>query len=189
MAAGLYGGVAITSASLTLAGARHILVRTVREFAIVAQRPEDPRGKAMSMAASDIERLIRARIPDAEVTVGDLCGGRRPLRGHRHPPYHSAASPVSNSIRSSMKRSRRKWAASCTPWRCRPAHPIGEPGCLAPLRWQTGRELAGGLCLPFRLHISPRTRTGFGEDRRRAASRKDDRNGYRAVHRQRGQGQ
>jgi len=28
----------------------------------------------MAMAASDIERLIRARIPDAEVTIQDLAG-------------------------------------------------------------------------------------------------------------------
>lgn len=28
----------------------------------------------MAMAASDIERLIRARIPDAEVTIQDLVG-------------------------------------------------------------------------------------------------------------------
>jgi len=28
----------------------------------------------MPMAASDIERLIRARIPDAEVTIRDLAG-------------------------------------------------------------------------------------------------------------------
>src|SRR5690242_16273915 len=32
---------------------------------------EEPR---MPMAASDIERLIRARIPDAEVTIRDLAG-------------------------------------------------------------------------------------------------------------------
>ena len=30
--------------------------------------------RAMAMAASDIERLIRARIPDAEVTIRDLAG-------------------------------------------------------------------------------------------------------------------
>jgi hypothetical protein len=28
----------------------------------------------MAMAANDIERLIRARIPDAEVTIRDLAG-------------------------------------------------------------------------------------------------------------------
>jgi stress-induced morphogen len=34
-----------------------------------------PRGDApMAMAANDIERLIRARIPDAEVTIRDLAG-------------------------------------------------------------------------------------------------------------------
>jgi stress-induced morphogen len=30
--------------------------------------------RAVAMAASDIERLIRARIPDAEVTIQDLAG-------------------------------------------------------------------------------------------------------------------
>jgi stress-induced morphogen len=31
-------------------------------------------GEAVAMAANDIERLIRARIPDAEVTIRDLAG-------------------------------------------------------------------------------------------------------------------
>ena len=30
--------------------------------------------RAMAMAANEIERLIRARIPDAEVTIRDLAG-------------------------------------------------------------------------------------------------------------------
>ncbi len=30
--------------------------------------------RAMAMSANDIERLIRARIPDAEVTIRDLAG-------------------------------------------------------------------------------------------------------------------
>jgi stress-induced morphogen len=37
-------------------------------------RHENSRGRAMAMAANDIERLIRARIPDAEVTIRDLAG-------------------------------------------------------------------------------------------------------------------
>jgi stress-induced morphogen len=32
------------------------------------------RRRTMAMAANDIERLIRARIPDAEVTIRDLAG-------------------------------------------------------------------------------------------------------------------
>jgi stress-induced morphogen len=32
------------------------------------------RRRIMAMAANDIERLIRARIPDAEVTIRDLAG-------------------------------------------------------------------------------------------------------------------
>jgi stress-induced morphogen len=35
---------------------------------------ERRRRLAMAMAASEIERLIRARIPDAEVTIRDLAG-------------------------------------------------------------------------------------------------------------------
>jgi stress-induced morphogen len=31
-------------------------------------------GRAMAMAANDIERLIRAHIPDAQVTIRDLAG-------------------------------------------------------------------------------------------------------------------
>src|SRR5216684_3525343 len=34
----------------------------------------DPREVAMAMNASDIERLIKVRIPDAEVTIRDLAG-------------------------------------------------------------------------------------------------------------------
>jgi len=39
------------------------------------QRPEPIPGQtAMPMSANDIERLIRARIPDAQVTIRDLAG-------------------------------------------------------------------------------------------------------------------
>ena len=71
------------------------------------------------MAASDIERLIRARIPDAEVAIQDLAGDgiitKRPSL-----PSRFAASHGSSSTRSSTRRSRPKWAAGCTPWRCKP---------------------------------------------------------------------
>lgn len=33
-----------------------------------------PKERTMAMAANDIERLIRAKIPDAEVTIQDLAG-------------------------------------------------------------------------------------------------------------------
>jgi hypothetical protein len=36
------------------------------------------------MAASDIERLIRARIPDAEVAIQDLAGDGDHLQSDRH---------------------------------------------------------------------------------------------------------
>jgi stress-induced morphogen len=41
--------------------------------AIVGKRGA-ARRRTMAMAANDIERLIRARIPDAEVTIRDLAG-------------------------------------------------------------------------------------------------------------------
>jgi len=72
---------------LTLAHQRRIVVATLRKVAQGdsdwrlgagggrSERPERDRlGYAMAMAANDIERLIRARIPDAEVTIRDLAG-------------------------------------------------------------------------------------------------------------------
>jgi stress-induced morphogen len=38
----------------------------------VVQRGDAPRRRTMAMAAHDIERLIRARLPDAEVTIREL---------------------------------------------------------------------------------------------------------------------
>src|ERR1700691_4710807 len=38
-------------------------------------------------------------------------------------PSRFAANRVSSSTRSFTRRSRAKWAANCTRWRCRPAHP------------------------------------------------------------------
>ena len=68
--------------TLTPRRARRILVVTLREFAHdrVAAGPASAPGPleevrhAMAMASNDIERLIRARIPDATVTIRDLAG-------------------------------------------------------------------------------------------------------------------
>ena len=49
-----------------------ILLRQCKRFAGKASPCEKRR--IMAMAANDIERLIRARIPDAEVTIRDLAG-------------------------------------------------------------------------------------------------------------------
>jgi hypothetical protein len=93
---------------LTRTGASRIVVATLRELGVSfgngspGQEPERM-GEAMAMAANDIERLIRARIPDAEVTIRDLAGDgdhyARPLS-----PSHSAANPASSSTRSSTRR-------------------------------------------------------------------------------------
>ena len=82
MAAGLHGGIGVTgsggSGALTPKSERPILVETLRKF--VHRRPHGKRGRseqvkrAMAIAASDIERLIRASIPDAKVTIRDLAG-------------------------------------------------------------------------------------------------------------------
>ena len=63
------------SGALTLAGTRRIVVATLRKLLCSGQAIGPKAGDdIMSMAASDIERLIRARIPDAEVTIRDLAG-------------------------------------------------------------------------------------------------------------------
>jgi stress-induced morphogen len=63
-------------AALTLAATRRIVVATLRKLLgsghVIGLKGPD--GGIMAMAASDIERLIRARIPDAEVTIRDLAG-------------------------------------------------------------------------------------------------------------------
>ena len=72
---------------MTSAGKRLILVAKLRESfgrlgrqgAAVRRRDtsDETRGEkrqAMAMAANDIERLIKARIPDADVTIRDLAG-------------------------------------------------------------------------------------------------------------------
>ena len=74
----------------------------------------------MPMDASEIERLIRAGIPDAEVTIRDLAGDGD----------HYAATVIAASFRGKSRvqqhqlvyqgAERAKWAASCTRWRCRP---------------------------------------------------------------------
>ena len=87
----------------------------------------------MAMDAHEIERLIKARIPDAEVTIRDL---RVTVTTMRRPwsPSRFAASRACSSTRSSMRRSRARWAASCMRWRCRPARPSAKAKSpLAPL--------------------------------------------------------
>ena len=65
---------------MTLGGERRIVVASLRNFGASFGRNSGAEGRrqrvkrAMAMAANDIERLIRARIPDAEVTIRDLAG-------------------------------------------------------------------------------------------------------------------
>ena len=125
--------------ALTLPGERPILVAKLRErfegwlpaYMAVARLIRilcrygsatllDVTESAMAMDASEIERLIKARIPDAEVTIRDLAGdGDHYAATVIADP--SAASRGCSSTRSSTKRSRPRWAASCTRSRCRPA--------------------------------------------------------------------
>ena len=63
------------AAPLTFAAARLILVAKLRESVGGGEsRSGGEREKAMPMAANDIERLIKARLPDANVTIRDLAG-------------------------------------------------------------------------------------------------------------------
>jgi stress-induced morphogen len=57
--------------------------------ALRRQRDKTTEEIAMAMAANDIERLIRARLPDAEVTIRDLAGDGD----------HYAATVISESFR------------------------------------------------------------------------------------------
>jgi stress-induced morphogen len=58
---------------LTLGRSRRIVVATLRKLGHGWPQAEQVR-RAMAMAANDIERLIRARVPDAQVTIRDLAG-------------------------------------------------------------------------------------------------------------------
>ena len=58
-------------AALTFPGKRLILVAKLGE-SFGGSRGE--KRQAMPMAANDIERLIKARLPDADVTIRDLAG-------------------------------------------------------------------------------------------------------------------
>ena len=73
----------------------------------------------MAMVASEIERLIRARIPDAEVTIRDLAGDGD----------HYAATVIAESFRGKSRVQQHQivhdalkgqMAVICTRWRCRP---------------------------------------------------------------------
>jgi stress-induced morphogen len=59
---------------LTLGRDRRIVVLTLRIPSAPAADGKIGVECAMAMAANDIERLIRARIPDAQVTIRDLAG-------------------------------------------------------------------------------------------------------------------
>jgi stress-induced morphogen len=86
--------------ALTLAGQRRIVVATLKQvwrkfgvfwrLSVLFRASRRETGEAtMAMAANDIERLIRARLPDAEVTIRDLAGDGD----------HYAATVISESFR------------------------------------------------------------------------------------------
>ena len=65
----------LNAAPLTCVASGLILVAKLRElFVEPGGRSRGERAKAMPMAANDIERLIKARLPDANVTIRDLAG-------------------------------------------------------------------------------------------------------------------
>lgn len=75
----------------------------------------------MPMDAHDIEAMIKAAIPDAEVTIRDLAGDGD----------HYAATVISESFRgksassstrSSISPCKARWAACCMRWRCKPGY-------------------------------------------------------------------
>ena len=72
---------------LTSAAGGLILVAKLRES--VGGGSGGEREQAMPMAANDIERLIKARLPDANVTIRDLAGDGD----------HYAATVISESFR------------------------------------------------------------------------------------------
>jgi len=81
----------------------------------------------MPMDAHDIESMIKAAIPDAEVTIRDLAGDGD----------HYAATVISESFRGKSRVQQHQivyqslkgqMAACCTRWRCRPGC-LGDPGC------------------------------------------------------------
>ena len=79
----------------------------------------------MPMDAHDIEAMIKAAIPDAEVTIRDLAGDGD----------HYAATVISESFRGKSRvqqhqivysRCAARWAAYCMRWRCKPAYQVLE---------------------------------------------------------------
>ena len=74
----------------------------------------------MAMDAGEIERLIKEGIPDADVTIRDLAGDGNHYAATVLAPSF-AGNRACSSINWSTPRSKARWAASCTPWRCRPA--------------------------------------------------------------------
>ncbi len=167
----------------------------------------------MAMAASDIERLIRARIPDAEVTIRDLAGDGD----------HYAATVIAESFRGKSRvqqhqivyealKARNGRQAACAgvadrhagavSGRCRDpfscAAEIGnfllrqdrKASCKAPgvdeilfIRARPGRM---GFAGRFAVHIlqGNGARFGAGDGDGRRANEDDRRNVHRAIHRQ-----
>ncbi len=69
----------------------------------------------MPMDASDIERLIKAKLPDAIVEIRDLAGDGDHYAATSR-VQRSRASPASPSTRWSMMPWEAAWAACSTPW-------------------------------------------------------------------------
>ena len=77
----------------------------------------------MAMAASEIEALIKAALPDAQVTIEDLAGDGDHYAATRRQRGVPRQARASSSTRWSMPPCAAGWAASCTPSPCRPSRP------------------------------------------------------------------
>ena len=69
----------------------------------------------MAMDAQDIERLMKARFPDAEVTIRDFAGDGDHYAA-RVVAKEFAGRPVCSNIRWSTTPCRARWAARCMRW-------------------------------------------------------------------------
>ena len=68
----------------------------------------------MAMDAGDIERLIKAKFPDAQVEIRDLAGDGEHYAAHVV-AQNSRANRAFSSTRWSMRPSAGAWAGNCTP--------------------------------------------------------------------------
>ena len=77
----------------------------------------------MAMQPAEIEALIKAALPDAEVTIEDLAGDGDHYAATVVSEAFRGQSAACSSTSSSTPPCAAAWAASCTPSPCRPRPP------------------------------------------------------------------